>query len=155
MSRPHVVAQSGFTLVEGTIVLVIIGLLIGSILWGQELLLNGRSKAVIIEMNEIAAAVAAYQDRYQAIPGDDPMAQTRWNWTAVPAAVPSTPITRRLPFPSPSRVSSGGISARPGSLRARRTLPLRRSRHSSPRTSSGASPGSRWARARRPSASSA
>jgi len=96
MSRPYVVAQSGFTLVEATIVLVIIGLLLGSILWGQELILNGRSKAVIIEMNEMAAAVAAYQDRYQAIPGDDPMAQARWNWTAVPAAVPSTPGNRNV-----------------------------------------------------------
>ena len=31
-----------------------------------------------------------YQDRYQAIPRDDAMAQARWNWTAVPAATPST-----------------------------------------------------------------
>lgn len=96
MSRPYAVAQVGFTLVEATIVLVIIGLLIGSILWGQELVLNGRSKAVIIDMNEISAAVASYQDRYQAIPGDDAMAQVRWNWTAVPAATPSTPGNRSV-----------------------------------------------------------
>jgi len=96
MSRPYPVAQVGFTLVEATIVLVIVGLLIGSIIWGQELVLNGRSKAVIIDMNEIAAAAASYQDRYQAIPGDDGMAQTRWNWTAVPAAVPSTPGNRNV-----------------------------------------------------------
>ena len=76
MSRSHPVAQVGFTLVEATIVLMIIGLVIGSMLWGQELVLNGRSKAVIIDMNEIAAAVASYQDRYRALPGDDPMAQS-------------------------------------------------------------------------------
>jgi type II secretory pathway pseudopilin PulG len=91
MSRSHALAQVGFTLVEATIVLVVIGLLIGSILWGHELVLNGRSKAVIIDLNAISAAVASYQDRYRAIPGDDAMAQARWNWTAVPAAVPSTP----------------------------------------------------------------
>jgi prepilin-type N-terminal cleavage/methylation domain-containing protein len=96
MSRPYVVLQSGFTLVEATIVLVIIGLLMATVLWGQELLLNGRSKAVIIDMNEIAAAVSAYQDRYQQLPGDDAMAQTRWNLTAVPAAVPSTPGNRNV-----------------------------------------------------------
>ena len=96
MSRSHVIAQVGFTLVEVTIVLVIIGLLIGSVLWGQDLVLNGRSKAVIIDMNEISVAVASYQDRYQAIPGDDAMAQVRWNWTAVPAATPSTPGNRNV-----------------------------------------------------------
>ena len=96
MGRPYAVAQVGFTLVEATIVLVIIGLLVGSIVWGQELVLNGRSKAVIIDLNELSAAVASYQDRYQAIPGDDPMAQVRWNWTAVPAAVPSTPGNRNV-----------------------------------------------------------
>jgi prepilin-type N-terminal cleavage/methylation domain-containing protein len=96
MSRPYVVPQSGFTLVEITIVVVIIGLLLSSILFGQELLLNGRSKAVIVDMNELAAAVASYQDRYQALPGDDGMAQVRWNWTAVPAAVPSTPGNRNV-----------------------------------------------------------
>jgi prepilin-type N-terminal cleavage/methylation domain-containing protein len=96
MGRPHAIPHSGFTLVEITIVLVIIGLLFGSVLWGQELVLNGRSKAVIIDLNELAVAVASYQDRYQAIPGDDAMAQTRWNLTAVPAAVPSTPGNRNV-----------------------------------------------------------
>jgi prepilin-type N-terminal cleavage/methylation domain-containing protein len=96
MGRPHAIPHSGFTLVEITIVLVIIGLLFGSVLWGQELVLNGRSKAVIIDLNELAVAVASYQDRYQAIPGDDAMAQTRWNLTAVPAAVPSTPGDRNV-----------------------------------------------------------
>ena len=96
MGRPHAIPHSGFTLVEITIVLVIIGLLFGSILWGQELVLNGRSKAVIIDLNELAVAVASYQDRYQAIPGDDAMAQARWNLTAVPAAVPSTPGNRNV-----------------------------------------------------------
>jgi type II secretory pathway pseudopilin PulG len=84
-------AQAGFTLVEATIVLVLIGLLLGSVLWGQELLVHGRSKMVIVQLNELSAAVEVYRDRYQAIPGDDAMAQGRWNWTAVPAAVPSSP----------------------------------------------------------------
>jgi hypothetical protein len=82
--------------VEITIVLVIVGLLIGTIVWGQELILNGRSKAVIIDLNELTVAVASYEDRYQAIPGDDAMAQVRWNLTAVPAAVPSTPGDRSV-----------------------------------------------------------
>lgn len=83
--------SAGFTLVELTIVVVVVGLLLGTILWGQELVLSGRTKAVIIQLNELSAAVRSYRDRYRAIPGDDAGAQVRWGWTAVPAAVPSSP----------------------------------------------------------------
>jgi hypothetical protein len=88
--------QSGLSLVEMTIVLVTIGLLLGAFLFGQELLVAGRSKAVIVQLNELSAAVSAYQDRYRAIPGDDPQAQLRWNLTGVPAAVPSSPGDGRV-----------------------------------------------------------
>jgi prepilin-type N-terminal cleavage/methylation domain-containing protein len=88
------VTQAGFSLLEITIVLVIIGLLIGGIRWGQELVVSSRGKAVVIDLNQVSAAVALYQDRYRAIPGDDALAQERWNWTAVPAAAPSSPGNR-------------------------------------------------------------
>jgi hypothetical protein len=90
------IGQAGVTLVEITIVLVIIGLMLGGLLWGRELLLNGRSKAVISELNEVSAAVALYRDRYNAVPGDDPLAQGRWDWAAVLAATPSSPGDRRV-----------------------------------------------------------
>ena len=82
---------TGFTLVELTIVIVVIGLLLGTIVWGQELVGSSRTKAVIIQLNELSAAVTAYRDRYRQIPGDDTGAQGRWGLTAVPAAVPSSP----------------------------------------------------------------
>lgn len=81
--------QSGFTLVEIAIVLVIIGLLLGGILKGQEMIVQARIKNVINDLNGITAAYASYQDRYRAIPGDDAGAQARWTLGA-PAA-PSTP----------------------------------------------------------------
>ncbi|OIP10418.1 MAG: hypothetical protein AUK49_04105 [Betaproteobacteria bacterium CG2_30_68_42] len=71
--------QSGFTLVEIAIVLVIIGLLLGGILKGQELIVQARIKNVVNDMNGISAAVYSYQDRYRAIPGDDKGACSRWN----------------------------------------------------------------------------
>ncbi len=46
-------AQSGFTLVEIAIVLVIIGLLLGGVLKGQELIENGRVKNAASDMNGI------------------------------------------------------------------------------------------------------
>ena len=74
--------QAGFTLVEIAIVLVIIGLLLGGVLKGQELITQARIKNVANDLNGITAAVYAYQDRYKALPGDDPNAATRWSLSA-------------------------------------------------------------------------
>ncbi len=77
--------QKGFTLVEIAIVLVIIGLLLGGILKGQEMITQAKIKNVVADFSGISAAYYGYQDRYRAIPGDDPNAGTRW--TTAPAAV--------------------------------------------------------------------
>jgi len=73
--------QAGFTLVEIAIVLVIIGLLLGGILKGQEMITQARIKNVINDFNGITAAVNSYQDRYRALPGDD-LGAGRWTGTA-------------------------------------------------------------------------
>jgi prepilin-type N-terminal cleavage/methylation domain-containing protein len=77
--------QQGFTLVEIAIVLVIIGLLLGGILKGQEMITQAKTKNVIADFSGIATAFHGYQDRYRALPGDDAGAATRW--AAAPAAV--------------------------------------------------------------------
>lgn len=64
-------AQAGFTLVEIAIVLVIIGLLLGGVLKGQELIENGRVKSAANDFNGILAAHNSYFDRYRRLPGDD------------------------------------------------------------------------------------
>lgn len=73
--------QSGFTLVEIAIVLVIIGLLLGGVLKGQELINSAKIKNVANDLNGIAAGVYAYQDRYKTFPGDDGGALARWSTT--------------------------------------------------------------------------
>jgi prepilin-type N-terminal cleavage/methylation domain-containing protein len=70
--------QAGFTLVEIAIVLVIIGLLLGGILKGQEMITQARIKNVVNDFNGITAAYFGYQDRYKAVPGDDNQASVRW-----------------------------------------------------------------------------
>jgi prepilin-type N-terminal cleavage/methylation domain-containing protein len=70
--------EAGFTLVEIAIVLVVIGLLLGAILAGQEVILNGQIRNTVNEYNNVASAVFVYQDRYRQIPGDDTAAATRW-----------------------------------------------------------------------------
>ena len=82
-------AQSGFTLVEIAIVLVIIGLLLGGVLKGQELIENGRVKSAAADMNGITAAYNSYLDRYRKLPGDDGPVATLTargaSWTGVAA----------------------------------------------------------------------
>ena len=63
--------QSGFTLVELAIVLVIIGLILAAVLKGQEMINNAKVKNVVNDLRGVATAYNAYQDRYKAIPGDD------------------------------------------------------------------------------------
>ena len=76
MRRKH--TQTGFTLVEIAIVLVIIGLLLGGILKGQEMITQARIKNVANDFNGVTAAYFAYMDRYKGVPGDDPNATARW-----------------------------------------------------------------------------
>lgn len=70
--------QSGFTLVEIAIVLVIIGLLLVGVLQGQEMIENSKIKNLAASMKGVQAAYYSYQDRYQTIPGDDNLASTRF-----------------------------------------------------------------------------
>jgi prepilin-type N-terminal cleavage/methylation domain-containing protein len=71
--------QSGFTLVEIAIVLVIIGLLLGGVLKGQELVNSAKVKNLANDFRSISSFVYAYQDRFRALPGDDRSAATHVN----------------------------------------------------------------------------
>jgi prepilin-type N-terminal cleavage/methylation domain-containing protein len=73
------VKQKGFTLVEIAIVLVIVGLLIGGVLKGQEMITNAKLKRVESDNAGIAAAMFSYQDRYLQLPGDDDGADQRFS----------------------------------------------------------------------------
>ena len=74
--RRKITDDSGFTLVEIAIVLVIIGLLIGGVLKGQEMIKNAKIKRIMKTSDELRAAIFTYQDRFGYIPGDDPLATT-------------------------------------------------------------------------------
>lgn len=63
--------QAGFTLIEIAIVLVIIGLLLGGVLKGQEMIENSRIKSIVSDMRGISTAFTGYYDRYRALPGDE------------------------------------------------------------------------------------
>jgi len=63
--------QSGFTLIEIAIVLVIIGLLLGGVLKGQELINSAKVKNLATDFRNIPVFIYGYQDKFRAIPGDD------------------------------------------------------------------------------------
>lgn len=62
--------QQGFTLIEIAIVLVIIGLLLGGVLKGQELIASARVRNLITTQDGYKAAYFGFLDRYRALPGD-------------------------------------------------------------------------------------
>lgn len=74
--------QSGFTLVEIAIVLVIVGLLLGGVLKGQELITSSKAKALFADKAAVQTAYNTYNDRFRAIPGDDAAASTRFSGLA-------------------------------------------------------------------------
>ncbi|MFN3750350.1 MAG: type II secretion system protein [Thiobacillus sp.] len=75
MPRPsYARRQSGFTLIEIAIVLVIIGLLLGGILKGQELINSARVKNLAADFRNVPVFIYGYQDKFKALPGDDPAA---------------------------------------------------------------------------------
>ncbi len=77
--------QTGFTLVEIAIVLVIIGLLLGGVLKGQEMIENAKIKSIVNDMKAVQAAYNGYIDRYKSIPGDETNATMNargWNTSA-------------------------------------------------------------------------
>ncbi len=69
--------QAGFTLVEIAIVLVIIGLLLGGVLKGQELINSAKVKNFAQDFRTIPLFIYGYQDKFKALPGDDANAATR------------------------------------------------------------------------------
>jgi prepilin-type N-terminal cleavage/methylation domain-containing protein len=71
--------ESGFTLVEIAIVMVIIGLLIGGVLKGQAMIESAKVKRIVKQADEMRAAVMTFYDKYGLYPGDE-------NLTNIPPA---------------------------------------------------------------------
>lgn len=86
--------SSGFTLVEIAIVMVIIGLLLGGALKGQQMIESARYKALKTEIVQIQAAIYSFSDIYGYLPGD----------------IPESKLTLLLPDATASSGADGGTA---------------------------------------------
>ena len=78
--------KGAFSLVELSIVLVILGLLVGGILSGKSLIRASQLRAVMTKHDNYHSAVRTFRDKYFALPGDMPNATTFWGVAAVGGA---------------------------------------------------------------------
>ncbi|MBX9620744.1 MAG: prepilin-type N-terminal cleavage/methylation domain-containing protein [Alphaproteobacteria bacterium] len=69
--------EAGFSLIELAVVLIIMGLLIGGILKGRDLIESARLKRVISQLNELRMATSTFLDKYNSLPGDFHNASTQ------------------------------------------------------------------------------
>ena len=81
--------QSGFTLIEIALVLVIIGLLLGGVLKGQELINSAKVKNLASDFKNTSLYIYSYQDKYQALPGDDALAASHVTGATKATATPA------------------------------------------------------------------
>jgi len=88
-------SQSGFTLIEIAIVLVIIGLLLGGVLKGQELINSAKVKNLAADFKNVPLYIYGYQDKYRALPGDDSLVASHVGATATLAANPTAALAAR------------------------------------------------------------
>jgi len=70
--------KSGFTLIELSIVLIIIGLVTGAILVGQDLVRAAETHSIIGQIEGYKAAINTFRVKYNALPGDMPDATDYW-----------------------------------------------------------------------------
>ncbi len=86
-------SEKGFTLVELAVVMIIIGLLIGGVLKGQELIKSAKVTSTISQVKGIDAATSTFQDIYAGLPGDVASPGTRLPGCTAAPCVPAAVVS--------------------------------------------------------------
>jgi prepilin-type N-terminal cleavage/methylation domain-containing protein len=86
--------KQGFTLIELSIVLVIIGLIVGGVTVGQDLIRSAELNSVLSDTNKYQVAINSFKLKYNALPGDMNNATDYWGVAhATPATCATTAST--------------------------------------------------------------
>lgn len=75
---PAAIIGAGFSLIELSVVIVVLSLLTGAILTGHTLIKAARLRSITEEFSQWQSAVGAFKDKYQELPGDMPNAIQHW-----------------------------------------------------------------------------
>jgi len=85
--------RAAFTLIELSIVLVIIGLVVGGVLVGRDLIKAAEARSVISDIDKYKTAAMAFYGKYDCLPGDCPNASTFFGASANCGLGPLAPGT--------------------------------------------------------------
>lgn len=86
-------ATDGFTLVEMSVVLLIIALIVGGIVVGSDMITNSQMQTIIADVERFKNASKQFRDKYNYLPGDLPTAATFWGTDAGCPVADSAPKT--------------------------------------------------------------
>jgi len=103
MIKKHT-SRNGFTLVELSIVLVVIGLIIGGVLSGRQIMTNAQITNAVNAVQAYTAQFQTYIQNYGAMPGDDANATTRFSNAGIPSVTETSNGTLEGVFDSASAI---------------------------------------------------
>jgi len=86
----------GFTLLELSIVLSIIALVVGAVIIGQDIMRSTRLQSIVSDFGNYTKAIQLFKEKYHALPGDMPDAESFWGSDN---SCPSTPWTAPYSYP--------------------------------------------------------
>ena len=81
--------RQGFSLIELSVILIIIGMITGGILSGQHLIRNAELKRVLNEFGQYSEAATLFRERYRSLPGDMHDATSLWGSFSLGGGCPS------------------------------------------------------------------
>lgn len=99
--------RRGFTLIEMSVMLVIIGLLVGGILIGQGMIHQSEIRKTLTEVNQFRTSINAFVTQYNGLPGDFKEAEAFWGSASAVNGTQSGDGDKRVEFLNANNVYEG------------------------------------------------